>query len=50
MPELTLDIDMPIDLERLQEAIEADQAAGEHTMTALESLGLISAPRRTRLS
>ncbi len=50
VPGLKLDIDMPIDLERLREAIEAGQTAGEHTMAALESLGLISALRRTRPS
>ncbi len=50
IPELALDIDMPIDLERLQQAIESGQTAGEHTMAALRSLGLISNPRRTHES
>ena len=50
VPELALDIDMPVDLERLQQAIESGKTAGEHTMAALESLGFISSTRRIHQS
>ncbi len=46
LPSLALDIDTPADLERLQQAIEAGRSAGEHTLAALISLGLISDSRR----
>ena len=50
IPELALDIDMPVDLERLQSAIEAGRTAGRHTLAALISLGLISDTRRIHQS
>ena len=46
LPGLALDIDTPADLERLQAAIEAGRPAGEHTLAALISLGLVSDSRR----
>jgi len=46
IPELALDIDMPVDLERLQDEIAAGRSAGEQTLAALISIGLISDARR----
>ena len=46
LPGLALDIDTPADLERLQQAIETGRPAGEHTLAALITLGLVSDSRR----
>jgi 2-phospho-L-lactate guanylyltransferase len=50
LPGLALDIDTPADLERLQHLIESGQAAGEHTLAALRSIGLVSDSRRIHQS
>ena len=46
VPSLTLDIDTPDDLQRLQQIAASGNRAGEHTLAALRHMGLVEPARR----
>lgn len=46
LPTLVLDVDLPEDLERLRAAMDEGRTAGQHTLGALERLGLVRPPVR----